>query len=137
MSTQTDAKEDKEKRLVSIMGNIRLFDTGATRDSDDSKFDFEGYLSPLVLERFAEYMTKHRKQSDGSLRDSDNWQKGFGPNHKDVCIKSLWRHFMDLWKIHRGREKLAEASLEDTLCAVMFNTMAYFHKVLEDKYEKM
>jgi len=78
---------------------IRRFDTGATRDTDEGKLDFEGFLSPLVLERYAQYMNKHRKQSDGKLRDSDNWQKGIPLK---AYIKSLWRHFFDLWKIHRG-----------------------------------
>ena len=54
---------------------IRKFETGATRDTDEGKLDFEGFFSPIVMERFAEYMNKHRRQSDGQLRDSDNWQK--------------------------------------------------------------
>ena len=55
---------------------VRVFDTGATRDQDTTKPDFEGFLSPFVIERFGEYMSKHRVQVDGSIRDSDNWQKG-------------------------------------------------------------
>ena len=55
---------------------MRNFDTGATRDVDTNKLDFEGFLSPVVLERYAEYMHKNRVQADGNLRDSDNWQKG-------------------------------------------------------------
>ena len=54
---------------------MRTFDTGATRDSDNDKLDYEGFLSPLVLRRYAEYLHKHRKQSDGKIRTSDNWQK--------------------------------------------------------------
>ena len=75
---------------------MRVFDTGATRDADIGKNDYEGFLSPLVIQRYGKYMNKHRKQVDGKLRDSDNWQKGFGENHYAVCMKSLWRHFMDL-----------------------------------------
>ena len=41
---------------------MRKFETGATRNLDDGKFDFDGFLSPLTLKRFAEYMHKHRKQ---------------------------------------------------------------------------
>ena len=52
---------------------MRHFKSGATRDSDETKIDFEGFMSPLVIERFGEYMTKHRIQADGGLRDSDNW----------------------------------------------------------------
>jgi len=55
---------------------MREFISGATRDDSEGKNDYEGYLSPLVLRRFGDYMTLHRKQADGKLRDSDNWQKG-------------------------------------------------------------
>ena len=81
------------------MSKIRKFDTGATRDDDLTKNDYEGFFSPLVIEAFGDYMNKHRKQADGKLRDSDNWQKGFPYS---VLMKSLWRHFLDLWKYHRG-----------------------------------
>lgn len=110
------------------MGEIRKFDTGATRDTDQGKFDFEGFLSPLVIERFGEYMTKHRKQSDGSLRDSDNWQKGIP---KDAYMKSGWRHFFDWWKEHRGLG--SKEGLEEALCALMFNVMGYLHEYLKLK----
>jgi len=112
-------------------GKIRKFATGATRDTDENKYDYEGFLSPLVIERYGQYMTKHRKQSDGSLRDSDNWQNHFGENHFDVCMKSLWRHFMDLWKEHRGFK--SREGIEDALMAILFNTIAYADKLLKDK----
>lgn len=104
---------------------MRTFPTGATRDSDDGKLDYEGFLSPLVLERYAEYMHAHRVQADGTLRDSDNWQKGIP---KDAYMKSLWRHFMDVWKMHRGVGD--PAHLQDALCAVLFNAMGYLHEEL-------
>jgi hypothetical protein len=110
------------------MSEVRKFDTGATRDTDQGKLDFEGFLSPLAIERFAQYMHKHRIQSDGTLRDSDNWAKGIPLT---AYMKSLWRHFFDLWKLHRGLK--AEASLEDTLCAVMFNVQGYLHETLKAK----
>lgn len=109
---------------------MRTFDSGATRDNDDGKPDLEGFLSPLVLERFAVYMTKHRKQADGELRPSDNWQDGIP---LDVYMKSAWRHFHAWWGLHRGWW-LAESSmevLEDTLCALMFNVMGYLHEHLK------
>ena len=49
-------------------GTFRVFEGGATRDQDKTKPDFEGFLSPLVIERFGEYMTKHRQLPDNSLR---------------------------------------------------------------------
>ena len=105
---------------------MRTFNTGATRDDDTTKLDYEGFLSPLVLERFAEYMNKHRKQADGKLRDSDNWQKGIP---KDAYIKSAWRHFMDVWKFHRGLK--GRDNMEEALCALMFNIMGYLHELLK------
>ena len=111
------------------VGAIRTFETGATRDTDAGKPDYEGFLSPLVLERYAEYMNRHRRQPDGSLRDSDNWQLGI-PKHQ--YMKSLWRHFMDVWKIHRGCAT-REALIEEALCALLFNTMGYLHETLKER----
>lgn len=113
------------------MSEIRKFDTGATRDTDIDKYDYEGFLSPLVLERYGQYMNKHRKQADGNLRDSDNWQNGIP---KDAYIKSAWRHFMDWWKEHRGLP--SREGLEDALCALMFNVMGYLHETLKEKQIK-
>jgi hypothetical protein len=110
-----------------IPGVVRSFGTGATRDSDDGKYDYEGFLSPVVLEAFAAYMHKHRVQSDGSLRDSDNWQKGMP---LDVYMKSMWRHFMDVWKTHRGLE--IEVSQVDALMALLFNVQGYAFELLHN-----
>lgn len=112
-------------------GKIRKFDTGATRDTDEGKYDFEGFLSPLVIKKFGEYMNKHRKQSDGSLRDSDNWQKGIP---KDAYIKSAFRHFHDWWMEHRGYE--GRESLEEALCALLFNVQGYLHEYLKENNER-
>lgn len=103
---------------------MRTFSSGATRDSDTTKLDYEGFLSPLVLKRYAEYMHKHRQQADGTLRDSDNWQKGIP---FDAYMKSMWRHFMDVWRQHRGLA--GDDTLEDSLCAVLFNAMGYLHEL--------
>jgi len=107
---------------------MRTFKTGATRDSDETKFDYEGFLSPLVIERFGEYMHQHRQQKDGKLRDSDNWQKGIP---KTAYIKSGWRHFFSWWKAHRGYK--TEEDIEDSLCALLFNVQGYLHEHLKEK----
>jgi hypothetical protein len=120
------------KRLIIIGENMRNFDTGATRDTDDGKLDYEAFLSPLVIERYARYMHQHRVQADGKLRDGDNWQKGFGDNHQSVCMKSLWRHFMDLWCHHRVKRDLAiEKDFENVCCAILFNVSAILHQYLK------
>ncbi len=115
-------------------GKVRKFKTGATRDTEEGKPDFEGFISPIVIEAYGKYMHKHRKQTDKKLRDSDNWQKGFGDKHFDVCIKSLWRHFMDLWMEHRGYG--CRETIDDAICGILFNTMAYYHKLLLNRKRK-
>jgi hypothetical protein len=110
------------------MAEFRTFATGATRNLDDSKYDFEGFLSPAVIERFGKYMHKHRVQADGSLRDSDNWQKGIPLN---AYMKSGFRHFHDWWKQHRGYP--GTDTLEDSLCALIFNANGYLHEILKQK----
>lgn len=106
---------------------MRKFLTGATRDNDDTKNDYEGFLSPIVIERFGNYMTKHRYQADGKVRYSDNWQKGIP---KDAYMKSMWRHFLSLWKVHRGYK---DEDIEDSLCAIIFNAQGYLHEHLKHK----
>lgn len=105
---------------------VRLFESGATRDQDVNKLDYEGFLSPRVLQRFAEYMHENRKQTDGALRDSDNWQKGIP---KDAYMKSLLRHLMDVWLMHRAKAYPAE-DMEKALCAVIFNAQGYLFELL-------
>lgn len=113
---------------------IRTFETGANRDVDYDKLDFEGFMNPRVLNEFGKYMHKNRYLKDGSIRDSDNWQKGFGEDHKAVCMKSLWRHFMDLWMLHRGYK--GRENIDEAICGIMFNTMAYYNKILDERNEE-
>lgn len=107
---------------------MRTFATGATRDADDNKIDPEGFLSPLALQAFCEYMHSHRKQPDGNLRDSDNWQKGMPV---DAYIKSLLRHVLDLWLVHRGFTSAARSNKQEALCAILFNAQGYLHEVIK------
>ncbi len=102
------------------------YESGATRDGNLDKLDYEGFLSPLVLEAFAEYMHKARQTEEG-LRDSDNWQKGIP---LDAYMKSLFRHFMSLWKKHRG---YSDADITDDLCAMLFNVQGYLHETLKER----
>jgi len=104
---------------------MRQFKSGATRDNEESKLDYEGFLSPIVLERYAQYMHKHRVQADGKLRDSDNWQKGMP---LEAYMKSGWRHFMDWWKEHRDLE--SRDGIEDAICGLLFNAMGYLYELL-------
>jgi len=110
---------------------MRKFKSGSTRDTEEGKLDYEGFLSPIVLKAYAEYMNKHRLQADGNLRDSDNWQGLFGEKHYDVCIKSLLRHTMDLWLEHRGYK--SRDGKKDALCGIIFNAKAYLFKMLKEE----
>lgn len=106
---------------------MREFESGATRGSDIEKLDYEGFLSPLVLKRYAEYLHKHRIQSDGQLRDADNWQKGIPIKE---YMKSKARHFITTWLIHR---KFSNEDVEESLCAEIFNSMGMLFEILKRK----
>ena len=112
---------------------IREFETGATRNTDDHKPDFDGFLSPLSIQRYGEYMHKHRIQADGTLRASDNWQKGIPT---DAYRSSLLRHTIQAWTLGRGYATVdydngKPVSLEDALCAIIFNAQGWLHELLE------
>jgi hypothetical protein len=102
---------------------VRVFASGATRDTDENKLDFEGFFSPLVMEEFAKYMHGKRRMADGSMRDSDNWQKGIP---LDAYMKSMWRHFFAVWKSHRA----GTVSRED-LMGLQFNVQGYIHETIK------
>ena len=112
---------------------IREWETGGKRDTDEMKIDYEGFLHPAVLKRFAQYMNKNRVMRDGSIRESDNWQKGFGTytEHMQTCMKSLWRHFHDVWSWQRDED--IDVDVDEALCGVMFNAMAMLHQLLEER----
>ena len=107
-----------------VSQQARQFPTGATRSDDTLKPDYEGYLSPLVIERFGQYMLQH---SYAGQRTSDNWQKGIP---QAAYIKSAWRHFLVWWAGHRGQTTL---DIEEALCGLLFNTMGYLHERLKAK----
>lgn len=113
---------------------MRKFESGATRDDADGKYDFEGFLSPAVLWEFAHYMDQHAHLPDGSTRASDNWQNGIP---REELVKSLLRHVMDLWMLHRGygfdRPESGEpVTWEDALGGAFFNLQALWFALLEE-----
>jgi hypothetical protein len=111
-------------------GVKRTFSTGATRDTAVGKIDPEGFVHPLFMLQFYKYMNMHRIQSDGTLRDSDNWQKGIP---KEVCAKSLKRHMLDFELIHRGCYDAAhEPCIIAAAMGIMFNVQAYVLQVIQE-----
>lgn len=113
---------------------IRKFETGATRDTAEGKLRYDGFISPLVAKRYAEYMHIHRIQPNGELRAPDNWKKGIPlPAYAD----SLIRHVMDFWLHVEGfPEAAVEQDIEKVLCAIRFNTDGYLFEVLKKKAGK-
>ena len=112
---------------------MRVFSSGSTRSDDSDRPMYTGYFSPLVLQRYGEYMTRHRVQEDGSLRSPDNWQKGMP---KQSYLDGGWRHFLHLWLRHLGlpvNDPKAEPSIEDDLCATIFNASGYLNELLKEK----
>lgn len=113
-------------------GVKRIFETGASRDSSEGKIDFEGHISPFALERYAEYMHRHRSMPDGSLRASDNWQLGIP---EEECLKSALRHILEVWKAHRSKtyewlpkKPMDPQNYEESICAVIFNLFTILHQ---------
>jgi len=109
----------------------RIFETGSSRNSDEGKLDYAGFNAPIVEWIFAQYMHKHRFLEDGTMRASDNWQKGFP---QEEILKSLVRHVKDLELIAAGynlTEHGKDVSMTDVLCAIRFNTNAYILSIVK------
>jgi len=129
---QRSSAKTAEEIEEDLTPKVRAFESGATRSADSTRDDPEGYISPIVQERFCHYMTKHRVQPDGSVRDSDNWQKGMP---LATYMKGLIRHVQHAWTRHRGytvMDDKAAADLEEDLCAIRFNADGYLHELLKN-----
>lgn len=98
---------------------MRKFDTGATRDSDDDKLEYKGFYSPRVMKVFAEYMHSHRKQSDGQLRDADNWKKGIP---LEAYESSFIRHVLEWWEALENQDR---KTMDKIAPALMFNIQGW------------
>lgn len=112
---------------------MREFKTGATRDEDNDKPDYAGYLSALVIKRFGQYMLKHQRQKDGTKRGSNNWKKGIP---KDAYVSSLARHHEDVQLYFEGFDKEMTEALEDSLCAIIFNAQGLLYEILKEEKSK-
>lgn len=117
-----------------VADDTQVFTTGATRGKDDDKLDFEGFISPAVWTRFAQYMHECRLRNipaGQQIRASDNWQKGMP---LESYMKSGFRHFMEWWEGHRRLfhpELGPSYNLENALCALLFNVQGYLHETLK------
>jgi hypothetical protein len=116
---------------------MRVFESGATRDTSEGKLDYIKALSPIVLRRYLQYLDKHRVQADGKLRDFDNWKAGIPI---DTYRSSSGRHFMDNWLLSEGYTTEDNhgpvTDIEDVLCAELFNIMGRLHVIVKDRLIK-
>ena len=114
-------------------GVIRQFNTGATRDTSQDKLSYYKALDPLVLERYLEYLNRHRVQPDGNIRDWDNWKKGIDIS---VYADSGIRHVFDVWKLLNGydaEDNHGKVELEDAICAIIFNFQGMLYEIQKQK----
>lgn len=102
------------------------FDSGSTRSAEPLE-DYEGFLSPLVIREFGKYMARHRSNKKGDIRQPDNWQKGMP---KARYMRSMARHFLDVWQLWRMHPVGDGEALLDALCALMFNVQGMILEVL-------
>jgi hypothetical protein len=125
-------KPTVQERVDAKRAEVREFATGATRDTEEGKLDYSGFLSPLVLKRFAEYMDKNRVMADGSTRSSSNWKKGIPT---DAYMQSLLRHAFEVWMRWEGTHPDSDVQfeLEEALCAVLFNASGWLFEILKEQ----
>ncbi len=110
---------------------MREFKTGATRDTVEGKLSYVKALSPIVLQQYVQYLDVHRKQSDGSMREFDNWKQGIP---KEAYLDGLGRHFVAVWLLEHGfpaSDNHGSVTLEDSLCGIIFNAMGWLHELLK------
>jgi len=101
------------------------FDSGATR-SEEPMVDPEGFLSPFVLDVYNDYMAKNRKQSDGQIRGSDNWQRGMS---KARYMRALYRHWLEAWRAWRDPQGHTDDMIAG-LCGVIFNAQGMILEII-------
>ncbi len=109
--------EDEESKST-----MRTFETGATRDSNEDKLDYKGFLSFKAIRKFAEYMHSHRKQADGTLRASDNWKKGIPTSTYE---ESLTRHTMEFLEALEDGDRNKAFEIAP---AIWFNLQGWIHE---------
>ena len=117
------------------MSEMKKFESGATRSVEGGRPSYVRALSPIVLKMYVEYLGRHRKQADGTMRDWDNWKGGMP---KARYLDGLGRHNMNVWLLMHGfsaEDNHGPVTLENSLYGVMFNSMGMLHELLKGEIE--
>jgi hypothetical protein len=114
---------------------MRDFESGATRNNADNKFDYDGFNASICDHSYGEYMHSHRMQADGTMRDGDNWQKGIPI---PVYRKSMFRHMQDLRRCLDGFDVYNPDNDEpvdaiELLNAIEFNVKGMKFEILKEE----
>lgn len=131
---KTSASDGKKE--TNSKGEIRTFGTGATRDTVEGKLSYVKALSPIVLQRYVQYLDAHRKQPDGSMREFDNWKSGIP---EEAYLDGLGRHQMATWLLAQGysaEDNHGPVTLQDSLCAIIFGASGWLHELLEKELKR-
>jgi hypothetical protein len=112
-------------------GTMRTYPGGATRDTAENKPVYWRFTSALVEKRYGAYMHAKRIQSDGQLRDGDNWKNGIPI---EDYFDSMSRHVNDLKLIREGFPgEATDPDIVTVLCAIRFNVEGMLHETLKAK----
>lgn len=108
------------------MSNIRKFESGAIRDSEENKESYTETISWTAFKRYAEYMTA-KKQKYGA----GNFKKGIPIASYE---ESLMRH-ISKYMINKYENGDLEKD-QDHLSAIIFNVFGIMHEEQQSKNKK-
>lgn len=110
------------------------FGTGATRSDATAKPDFSGYISPLAMILFGEYMLRHQVQADGELRAANNWKRGMPIERYVSSLSRHIRDFSEAWdklaldQVAGAEMEMTMVALEEAWGGVQFNVQGFGHE---------
>lgn len=119
--------------MPSMSGQVRDFGTGATRSIDTHKPDYHGYDSPLVAQRYAQYMLKHQ-QTPAGRRESYNWQLGMPRESYIIGGTRHWQDVRLMWDGFAPDHDEPGYDMEEALCAMIFNAKGLLFELLLERY---